>query len=92
MTWCPDKRAVNRGDRGPEVGTIVSLALMLPSPIREKEEQMHAVRTTAGAAGSQALLDGFTRYLRAERGVAALTVDAYLSDVRPYRSKIRRGD
>jgi molybdopterin synthase catalytic subunit len=50
---------------------------MLPSPIREKEEQMHAVRTAAGAAGSQALLDGFTRYLRAERGVSALTVDAY---------------
>ena len=37
---------------------------------------MHAVRTAAGAAGPQALLDGFTRYLRAERGVSALTVDA----------------
>ena len=43
---------------------------------------MHAVRMAAGAAGSQALLDGFTRHLRAERGVSALTVDAYLSDVR----------
>ena len=42
---------------------------------------MRAVRTAAGAAGSQALLDGFTRYLRAERGVSAVTVDAYLSDV-----------
>ena len=42
---------------------------------------MHAVRTAAGTAGSQALLDGFTRYLRAERGVSAVTVDAYLSDV-----------
>jgi len=42
---------------------------------------MHTVRTAAGAAGSQALLDGYTRYLRAERGVSAVTVDAYLSDV-----------
>ena len=50
---------------------------------------MHAVRTTAGAAGSQALLDGFTRYLRAEPGVSALTVDAYLPDVRRYLA--RRG-
>ena len=50
---------------------------------------MHAVRTAAGAAGSQALLDGFTRYLRAERGVSALTVDAYLSDVRRFLA--RRG-
>jgi hypothetical protein len=62
---------------------------MLPSPIRGKEEQMHAVRTAAGAAVSQALLDGFTRYLRAERGVSALTVDAYLSDVRRFLA--RRG-
>jgi integrase len=62
---------------------------MLPSPIPEKEEQMHAVRMAAGAAGSQALLDGFTRYLRAERGVSAPTVDAYLSDVRRFLA--RRG-
>jgi Phage integrase, N-terminal SAM-like domain len=62
---------------------------MLPSPIREKEEQMHAVRTAAGAAGSQALLDRFTRYLRAERGVSAVTVYAYLSDVRRFLA--RRG-
>jgi integrase/recombinase XerD len=78
-----------QGGRGGEVGTIASLVLMLPSPIREKEEQMHAVKTAAGAAGSQALLDGFTRYLRAERGVSALTVDAYLSDVRRFLA--RRG-
>ena len=50
---------------------------------------MHAVRMAAGAAGSQALLDGFTRYLRAERGVSAPTVDAYLSDVRRFLA--RRG-
>jgi integrase/recombinase XerD len=65
---------------------------MLPSPIREKEEQMHAVRTAAGAAGSQALLDGFTRYLRAERGVSALTVDAYLSDVRRFLARCGGSD
>ena len=45
---------------------------------------MHAVRMAAGAAGPRALLDGFTRYLRAERGVSVLTVDAYLSDIRRF--------
>ena len=42
------------------------------------------MRTTASAAGSQALLAGFVGYLREERGVSALTVDAYVSDVRRF--------
>ena len=38
--------------------------------------------TTSSPA--EALLAGFVSYLRGERGVAALTVDAYVSDVRAF--------
>ena len=44
---------------------------------------MLKARTAVGAAGlgwSLALLDGFTRYLREDRGLSALTVEAYVSD------------
>jgi hypothetical protein len=66
--------------------------LILPSPIREKEELMHGVRTAADTAGSLVLLDGFTRYLCGERGVTALTVDAYLSDVRRFLARRGRSE
>lgn len=36
----------------------------------------------SGTAPAEVLLGGFVGYLRGERGVAALTVDAYVSDVR----------
>ena len=36
------------------------------------------------AAGQVDLLDGFVGYLRRERGVSELTVDAYVSDVRRF--------
>ena len=37
--------------------------------------------STSGTAPAEVLLDGFVGYLRSERGVTALTVEAYVSDV-----------
>lgn len=42
------------------------------------------------SAPAEVLLDGFARYLRRERGVTALTVEAYVSDVRRFLA--RRGE
>jgi integrase/recombinase XerD len=53
---------------------------MLPSPIPVKEEQMSRSRT----APAEVLLAGFAGYLREQRGVPALTVDAYVADVRRF--------
>ena len=42
-------------------------------------------RSTATSAGSvEALLAGFVVYLREQRGVSALTIDAYVGDVRRF--------
>ena len=42
-------------------------------------------RSSASGAGSvDLLLDGFVAYLRSERGVSALTVEAYVSEVRRF--------
>ena len=35
------------------------------------------------------LLDGFVGYLRSERGVSALTVDAYVPEVRRFLARSR---
>jgi integrase/recombinase XerD len=53
---------------------------MLSSPIPVKEEQMSRSRT----ASAEVLLAGFAGYLREQRGVSALTVDAYVADVRRF--------
>ena len=56
---------------------------------------MLKARTAVGAAGvgwSLALLDGFTRYLREDRGLSALTVDAYVSDVRRFLARCEGSD
>src|SRR5262250_2418364 len=53
---------------------------MLPSPIPVKEEQMSRSRT----APAEVLLAGFAGYLREQRGVSALTVDAYVAGVRRF--------
>jgi site-specific recombinase XerD len=52
---------------------------MLPSPVPVKEEQMSRSRTA-----SAEVLAGFAGYLREQRGVSALTVDAYVADVRRF--------
>ena len=46
--------------------------------------------STSGTALAEVLLDGFVGYLRSERGVTALTVEAYVSDVRRFLA--HRGD
>jgi integrase/recombinase XerD len=46
--------------------------------------------STSGTAPAEVLLDGFVGYLRSERGVTALTVEAYVSDVRQFLA--HRGD
>ena len=43
-----------------------------------------------GAAAAEGVVDGFVGYLRSERGVTALTVEAYVSDVRRFLDQ--RGD
>ena len=56
---------------------------------------MLKARTAVGAAGvgwSLALLDGFTRYLREDRGLSALTVDAYVSDVCRFLARCEGSD
>ena len=40
--------------------------------------------SAAGAVSAEGLVDGFVGYLRSERGVTALTVEAYVSDVRRF--------
>lgn len=45
---------------------------------------------TSSTAATEVLVDGFVGYLRSERGVTALTVEAYVSDVRRFLA--RRGD
>jgi site-specific recombinase XerD len=51
-----------------------------------KEEQMSR-SITAASPPVEFLLVGFVGYLREERGVTALTVDAYLSDVRRFLAR-----
>lgn len=43
--------------------------------------------TNARTTVRLAVPDGFTEYLRKERGVAPLTVDAYVSDVRRFLAR-----
>ena len=40
---------------------------------------------TAGVVWPLAPLDGFTRYLRVDRGLSTLTVEAYAIGCRPFR-------
>jgi len=44
--------------------------------------------STAGTGLAEALLDGFVDYLRRERGVTELTVEAYVSDVRRFLAQL----
>ena len=56
---------------------------------------MLKARTAVGTAGvgwSLALLDGFTRYLREDRGLSALTVDAYVSDACRFLTRRKGSD
>ena len=47
---------------------------------------------TTGAWGPSAPLDGFIRYLREDRGLSTLTVEAYLSDVGRFLSRWEGSD
>lgn len=56
---------------------------------------MVTAKSGVGAAGlgqRLAPLDGFTRYLREDRGLSALTVDAYVSDVGRFLARWDRSD